>query len=611
MKTFAVLLIAILCGSLLMVQVRSFPGDKPAIVVEPALIKDPTLTPGSEFNISINLYNATTTTVPNGLSGVEIKLQWDNTTLSVASKTSMLGQTGGVLYPTVLTTEDLVVGNYYYWLAGGSIGQPWWGNGTIATITFKVVGVGKTGLNLIFTDLVDSAVKSVDRYVQSGYFDNVPPPPQATVYVNPPQIVNSSLTPSNYCYVNVSITNAALLAYFSFNMTFNSTILEVVDAQWGWPGPSPQVDNVSGIINGSSTISPTITGSATLVTVEFHVKNIGESVLHLFGLALLDPWNDTLPFTTSDGYFNNMLITKIFVDPPYRMDPSLRPRNTTSFDITAENFIDVKRCEFNLTFDPTVIKTISVFANPIDNSVIDAEIEIKNAIGSLYANITYDPSAYASTAEIMNVTFQVVGYGTSPLNLTETQLYDSAGNAISHEAENGLLVTVIRDVAIIDITPVPQKVYPDRNVTVYVTAGNLGKMSETFNVSAYIDGTVQLGTITVTNLAPATNVTLTFHWDTTGLPYGHWHTTSANATFVPNEFNTTNNFLSGPQIKIKIWGDVNGDGTVNLADLVLLANAYGSAVGEPRYNPEADINNNGRVDLADLVTVAYYYNQSG
>jgi hypothetical protein len=608
-KVFTVLLIVIFCGSSLLVQVRSFPGDKPAIVVEPALIKDPTLIPNSEFNISIKLYNATATTVPNGIQGVEIKLEWNNATLNLKSETSMLGLTGGVLNPTVLISKD-EVGDDYYWLAGASIGNPWWGNGTIAAITFEVVGVGKTDIKLSFTDLVDASIKSVEHYVQGGSFDNRPSVPQAKVYVNPPQIVDSSLTPSNYCYVNVSIIDAVELAYFSFNMSFNSTILEVVEAQWGWAGPSPQVDNILGIINGSSTIYPTITGNATLVRVKFHVKNIGESVLHLFDLALLDTFGETLPFTTSDGYFNNMLITKIFVDPPYRMDPYLRPGNITLFDIMGENFIDVKLCEFYLIFNPKVIKAISVFVNPINNFIVDAEIEIKNTIGLLHVNITYDPPVYSSRAKIMNVTFQVVGYGVSSLDLNETKLYDSSGNAISHETEDGLLITVIRDVAIIDIIPVPQKVYPNRKVTVYVIARNMGNISETFTVSAYIDDTVLLGTITVTDLSPATNVTLTFYWDTTGLPYCHWHSLSANASFVPYEIDTTNNLLSGPQIKIKIWGDINGDGTVNLSDIVLLANAYNSTVGDPRYNSEADLDNDGKVSLTDLVTCALYYNHS-
>lgn len=56
-------------------------------------------------------------------------------------------------------------------------------------------------------------------------------------------------------------------------------------------------------------------------------------------------------------------------------------------------------------------------------------------------------------------------------------------------------------------------------------------------------------------------------------------------------------------------GDINGDGKVDLADLVLLANAYGSKPGDTKWNPNVDINGNGVVDLADLVIMAMHYGQ--
>jgi thiol-disulfide isomerase/thioredoxin len=69
---------------------------------------------------------------------------------------------------------------------------------------------------------------------------------------------------------------------------------------------------------------------------------------------------------------------------------------------------------------------------------------------------------------------------------------------------------------------------------------------------------------------------------------------------------------------IRIPGDINGDGKVNLEDLVLLALAYGSHCanyhyqGEPaspNWNPNADINGDGIVSLADLVILAQHYGQ--
>jgi len=62
-------------------------------------------------------------------------------------------------------------------------------------------------------------------------------------------------------------------------------------------------------------------------------------------------------------------------------------------------------------------------------------------------------------------------------------------------------------------------------------------------------------------------------------------------------------------VQIRIPGDINGDGKVNLADLVLFAEAYGSRPGDPNWNPAADMLGHGKVDLADLVTLANHYGQ--
>jgi parallel beta-helix repeat protein len=58
-------------------------------------------------------------------------------------------------------------------------------------------------------------------------------------------------------------------------------------------------------------------------------------------------------------------------------------------------------------------------------------------------------------------------------------------------------------------------------------------------------------------------------------------------------------------------GDVNHDNRVNLQDLVLLAIAYNSVPGNPKWNPNADLNGDGKVSLQDLVLMANHYGQTG
>jgi hypothetical protein len=72
-------------------------------------------------------------------------------------------------------------------------------------------------------------------------------------------------------------------------------------------------------------------------------------------------------------------------------------------------------------------------------------------------------------------------------------------------------------------------------------------------------------------------------------------------------------FLSDTPVSIalteKIPGDVSWDRKVGLADLVILAQAYGSKPGDSNWNLNVDIDDNGVVGLSDLVALAQHYGQ--
>jgi len=50
--------------------------------------------------------------------------------------------------------------------------------------------------------------------------------------------------------------------------------------------------------------------------------------------------------------------------------------------------------------------------------------------------------------------------------------------------------------------------------------------------------------------------------------------------------------------------DLNGDGSVNMIDLAIVAKSYGKSSGEPGYNSLADLDQNGFVDIVDIALVA-------
>lgn len=61
------------------------------------------------------------------------------------------------------------------------------------------------------------------------------------------------------------------------------------------------------------------------------------------------------------------------------------------------------------------------------------------------------------------------------------------------------------------------------------------------------------------------------------------------------------------QVKQEISADVNEDGTVNILDIALVAIAWGSYPGHPRWDPRCDLDGNEIVNIIDIALVAREY----
>jgi len=61
------------------------------------------------------------------------------------------------------------------------------------------------------------------------------------------------------------------------------------------------------------------------------------------------------------------------------------------------------------------------------------------------------------------------------------------------------------------------------------------------------------------------------------------------------------------QLLVFIKGDINNDGKVDLEDVGILAESYGTVSGTIGFNPEADLNGDGKVDYKDLAILARNY----
>ena len=97
-----------------------------------------------------------------------------------------------------------------------------------------------------------------------------------------------------------------------------------------------------------------------------------------------------------------------------------------------------------------------------------------------------------------------------------------------------------------------------------------------------------------------------------------WNETSQNWDNITTGTDRTDNSISGETSQLSIFtvivplfGDINKDGTVDIYDAILLAGAFNSTPGSPKWNPAADINKDNVVDIYDAIILASNFGKTG
>jgi hypothetical protein len=152
-------------------------------------------------------------------------------------------------------------------------------------------------------------------------------------------------------------------------------------------------------------------------------------------------------------------------------------------------------------------------------------------------------------------------------------------------------------------------------VSVEVTVNNVGSiLAEEFNVSLQAYWTTgsreeSLERITVSSLGAGENVTLTFSWRPTHTHYYNL-TAKADCDNQITEDNEGDNSLSQENVPVTVIGDINGEGSVNIFDAVVISLAWNSNSGSGHWNIHADINHDGNVDILDAVRIGLHWGEN-
>ncbi|TET21050.1 hypothetical protein E3J74_00650 [Candidatus Bathyarchaeota archaeon] len=166
----------------------------------------------------------------------------------------------------------------------------------------------------------------------------------------------------------------------------------------------------------------------------------------------------------------------------------------------------------------------------------------------------------------------------------------------------------VRNVAVTEIIPSETQIYQEENVTVDVTVQNYGDYNETFSVNCYTNST-SIGSQGVNLTAKASDV-VTFTWNTSGFARGNY-ILKANASSVGGETYTGDNTITHENVRVKLLGDVDDNGVVDISDLYALSVAYGSVPENPNWNEEADMNGDNEVNGLDMSALVKKYGETG
>ncbi|UCE95452.1 MAG: hypothetical protein JSV51_06915 [Candidatus Bathyarchaeota archaeon] len=573
---------------------------------------------GYTFFANVSVTNVT------GLNGWQVNITWNPSYLELLDITvptdHVLAGLGAFL-PTAKTIDN--ADGWVLWAAAVLSGS-FTGNGTVVQLEFNITaapspgGTFSSSIHIVMPGEASFFTKletSLAFTPSDGQYEYISSEETmlAHLYVNPERTVNSSLTPCHNFTVDIDIANVMNLYSFNFTLTFNSTILNATSVDLGsfFPAnvtPTIIINYTAGTIQFSAALTPpepARTGNGTLATIAFHVLELGATNLTLTDTILQDQFSGPITHDVANGYFNNMLVAKLAVDPEEIIDPTLIPPKTFEINITLDDVEAVCAYEFTLSYDPEILACIGIiFLDALNETYYTPDFVANNTEGFTWVNVSYyPPSQPLQTMEpvaLLTLIFRVESMGATPLDLHDTYLFDCQGNSISHEAHDGFFLAIIRDIAVINVTTSTTIAYEGWTVEINVTLKNEGNVSETFQVEAYYDNNL-IGTINVVApLAPDTEITVTFVWDTTGVEPCHNYTIKAEAIPVPYEIDTADNVFIDGGVKIKLMGDINGDGIVDVTDIWIAIDAFGSDPGHPRWNPDADFNQDGIIDITDI-----------
>ncbi|UCH31314.1 MAG: hypothetical protein JSV05_07405 [Candidatus Bathyarchaeota archaeon] len=302
--------------------------------------------------------------------------------------------------------------------------------------------------------------------------------------------------------------------------------------------------------------------------------------------------------------------TTIYINPSEIVDPAIQPYDTISVFAMLDSVVNLRTCEFNLTFSPEILSIEQIDILELQGQYPQANMHFDDVKGYIWIKMSYqNPQTISNDSSLVEIKFYVMDYGSTDLHFESTSLIDASEQPISHETNDGFVWILKRNIIVQNISIPYNETYVGRMISINVTVLNDGDLLENFTVNLFADNQV-IATI-ILSLPSGEETLLEFFWNTSETPPSMQpYVIRAEASTVPYETDVSDNTFIDGTIMLKIVGDINGDGNVDINDLIEWDNAYGSQPGDPNWDDQADINFDGIIDKADAELILEHYRET-
>jgi hypothetical protein len=342
--------------------------------------------------------------------------------------------------------------------------------------------------------------------------------------------------------------------------------------------------------------APTNSSSAFLISPSLETLNVNDSftvTVNLTDAQNLFVWQIVLKYNGTDLRLDNMSVPDDNVFAGHTVD-SCGP--VPESDIDGSAGVAIGACLFGsdliANVDNGVLCMASFTVINIGQSVIEVTEYSNPLLTTVPGSTKLSPwySFWQSSNDALDGALEYV----QGSNCTVSAVAQPTNTSLTYDP----------NVAETSISTDPTWVYQGETARINVTVSNIEDFPENVWVTLYYNITANKSIDAwPVYLEAEQNYTLQFTWNTAGLPCLNY-TLTAVAT-VSTDSNTPSNGYT----TVRLMGDVNGDGRVNLMDIALVARAFGSTPTSPNWNPAADLNGDGTVNMKDVVLVARNFGQ--